>query len=556
MAILLSGIVTNCTTEHPDLDVLVGADFMIHTNQVIFRNDPNAAPDALFTDLDGIQVTIAGQDAKDVYNMSGYNAVGQADAFKIAGGTLGLLLDPNVPFSVAKDTYKIQFTVTAPGYLTQTVNVEFHGDQRDEFTYVTMVKLSSLPTGVSTATGTVDTDPTSGATTTASTVDTPASTTGTSTTDVTIPAGTILVDESGNPITGGGKLTTEIVSFSGIDEGTSYIPGGSLLLENMDFKDGSAPDDGEMVVGGYASVKMRVGNTEVKTFNGQKVNVNLTLDKGSINPVTDAEYQAGEELEIWSYSDSEGQWKYEATQVLTDVNNDGQMEALFQTSHLTYFMAGRVVRKGWCKKPGFKVTWTGVDVAHKVNAAFKVAYAEKQGSTWKQKCYYFLGSIFDGANIAFPRAPKYSANVTVINIDALKIIYQNYFTKSQLCSGGTLVITDTPPVTNPLLTCTYTAKCSNGTVVFPPIGCTTYAMEEGTTTWKKIYTVDASNQNSLTFTTTKLVAGKKYKFRTYTQSVLGIQEWPRNAGDSPDYPYYVIFDGFHLDFVINNPACK
>ena len=95
-------------------------------------------------------------------------------------------------------------------------------------------------------------------------------------------------------------------------------------------------ESGTFVSAGFASINMSVGGKKVKTFEGGKVGVKMVLSKINYNLKTEKPFNTDDTIDIWSYDDDKGQWKFESTGIVKK-DADNSLYVAFETSHLSYF---------------------------------------------------------------------------------------------------------------------------------------------------------------------------------------------------------------------------
>ncbi|PWA06925.1 hypothetical protein [Flavobacterium psychrotolerans] len=498
LTVLLTGFFTNC--DMPKTDVIVSQDFMTHVAQVSFVNDvSNVAAGKLNTDLDNTTVKITGPDAAKVWNIEGKKV------FTIQGGTLQLLLDPSVEFITDSKTYTVNLIVEATGYLKRNVPITFVKDINNAFVEVAMVKKATLPAGIRLATDTSGN--VSDLTGLNKVINIVASNTLTNgvTTEITVPLGVKMRDADGNPLSG--ALNTEVISFSEGNDGTAYFPGG-LTPDNVKMLDGTTAS-GAFVSAGFAAINMTIGGKNVRTFEGGKVAVKMTLSKTNFNPETSQAYKAGDNLDIWSYEDDNGQWKLESTGKVK-ADTDGSLYVSFETSHLSYFNLDYFGSSSRCDLAKIKLKWNGATTP--VNCRLTTRYTYYP-YTWYQSIHSSETQIQDGTEEMFLNAPtNMPIEIEIFDIDNNRLLVKKIFAKGDLCKGGTIDIT-APVIKKQLVSLTYKGMCSN-TIIYPPVGTRVYYREVGGA-WKLFHYVYYANRFDNKIVTDKLKVGQTYDFMVF-----------------------------------------
>nr|WP_315196584.1 hypothetical protein [uncultured Flavobacterium sp.] len=505
LTFLLFVFFSSCDLNTPETEIIVAQDFMTNVAQVNFVTDISSeASGKLYDGLDDTKskVTITGPGAASVYNIEGKKI------FTVQGGMLQLLLDPSASFD-SNNTIKINLIVEAAGFLTRNIPVTFSKDQNNSFQQVAMVKKSDLPDGISIAS---DNSATLSETTGLNKeIKLTASNTLVNgvTTEITIPAGVKMKDNTGALLSG--TLNAEVVSFSEGNNGTAYFPGG-LSPESIIKSDGVVSSDGAFYSAGFAAINMTIGSKNVRTFEGGKVKVKMTLSKDTFNPATNQAYQAGDNLDVWSYDTDNGQWKFESHGTVKSGTN-GSLYVDFETSHLSYFNLDYL----WSGTPKcqvkMSVKWTGADVP--VNGYVKLSYVTTSGSL--QFINQLYSSIKNGSEDYIKNMPNYVAiKVEYYDSDNSRLLFSKNYNKGQLCGNQVIDIT-APYIKKEVVTLSYKGMCS-GTIVYPPVGTYVYYKEKNAIWWDLFYYVSYNNRLDGKITANQLAVGKTYDFWVFAGS--------------------------------------
>ena len=513
ITILSVGLLINSCSfpELPSPEITVSQDFMKYVAVVHFITDTSPeASGALVESLDGTVVTITGPDAAKVYNIEGRKE------FKITGGIVALLLDPSADFAGNKE-YNINVEVAPVGYLKRIIPVKFIKDQNDSSYEVAMLKKTSMPAGITMAstTGTVTA---AGLTKAINLTASNAATSGV-TTAITVPAGITMKDANGAVLTG--SLSTEVISFSETGTNTAYFPGG-LNPENIDMGNGQTAS-GSFISAGFASINMTVGGKKVKTFDGAKVAVKMTLSKNNYNPKTKKPFAADDTIDIWSYDDDKGQWKFESTGTVKK-EADNSLYVSFETSHLSAFNLDFWFDDAQSYCNGFtntvKFNWTSSTAV--INA--KVEFSSFAQVSWGQWGQYSVAKnivISNGQVVKFNYGPRGATHVNVYDTSSGKLLLSQDFAPGELCANP-LVTLDVPAPPSPtLVTLKYVNMCpGKKTQPLPPVGTRILFQEAGSTAgFRDFHWVTFANKSDTTLTTNLLTVGKTYDFKV----VVGLQ---------------------------------
>ena len=155
-------------------------------------------------------------------------------------------------------------------------------------------------------------------------------------TKITIPADTVLKTASGEPVVG--AVAVQAVHYDA--NTTESFPGGlTALVENAPDKNGTEQEaEVNFISAGFTSIQMTDDNgNSVKKFEGQKIEIAMTLPKDTINPETGVVVKIGDEIPIWSYDVESGKWQYEEMGEVADVNDSKNFAVIYKASHLSYW---------------------------------------------------------------------------------------------------------------------------------------------------------------------------------------------------------------------------
>ena len=507
LTLLLTGIITNC--DMPETEVHVSQDFMTHVAQVSFVTDAsNEAAGKLLEELNEVKVNLDGPDKDKVYNIEG-----RKDDFKIQGGRLHLLLSPN-ELTTDTESRTVNVIVDIPGYLKRNVPVTFIKGINNGFVEVALIKETNLPQGIKLAedkTGKID--PVTGLDKTIS-IKASNDDVGGVTTEISIPAEVKMFGKNAKgekePLSG--NLEAKVISFTDNGDLTAYFPGG-LMPTNIDMGDGTTRD-GAFVSAGFAAINMKVNGKTVKTFEGGEVEVKMTLGKTTYNPATGLPFKKDDTIDIWSYDDDKGQWKFEKTGIVQEDTN-GSLYVAFTTKHLSYFNLDYLASGdgGRCFFANLKIKWTGVTTENKIRARFVFTYLGTGTSPWTQRVMTTEGEVYNDANIYIYNAPRLPIQIEVYDIDNGKSLAKKTFANGALCNGNAEISITAPAPVIELVSLTYKGMCS-GTRIYPPVGTLVYYKPAGGN-WQIFHYVDYAKRFDTKIVTNKLKMNETYDFRIY-----------------------------------------
>lgn len=163
--------------------------------------------------------------------------------------------------------------------------------------------------------------------------------------------GTTLKDSSGRPLSG--NIKADIAFFDNQNpQVLTTFPGG---LDNVNITDQRR--DGYFITGGFTSIELtdEKGN---KAANFDKpMEINMQIPKNTINPETGKEIKTGDKIGLWSYTSSDGKWKSENEVTIGSPDSNGNFNATYNVSHLSYW------NLDWFSSercnPKLRLSWSG-----------------------------------------------------------------------------------------------------------------------------------------------------------------------------------------------------
>lgn len=331
---MLVGLLFNsCRNPAYEINVLFDADVIKYKATLILK-DANGAT------LPNMTVSVSGTDAASIYDFSGTKAIPAPNGIITIGVT-----PKDVP--TTGETLSFIINISGPGYEPKQVPMEIEFEQFSQIVEVTMLK-TVVPTPVSTVVvKEIPLNSTTGATTAATTFSTPTSGTVAEKTEITVPAGVTFKDASGKALVGG-TLTAQTINFKADDPAAiSLFPGGKLSAPNVVDENGNT-GPAFFLPAGFTDVQMFVGGVAVKNFS-TPISIKIELNPNFVPQSTGVKLAAGNQVSIYSYQTSTGQFKFET--VGTVVNVGGKLSVSFQTNHLTVFIVGDVIKTPSCVSP-------------------------------------------------------------------------------------------------------------------------------------------------------------------------------------------------------------
>jgi hypothetical protein len=151
---------------------------------------------------------------------------------------------------------------------------------------------------------------------------------------VKIPAGTQLLDENGNVLTG--NVETRVTYYNPKNQQSlASFPGGLFVTAEQS---GGQMSDGSFVTAGFVAVDMNVNGNEVEGFS-KNVQIDVEVPQDLTNPETGSPVQPGDEIPLWSYNEDDGEWKFEGNTTVPNQPASGQNYKISykKVKHLSYW---------------------------------------------------------------------------------------------------------------------------------------------------------------------------------------------------------------------------
>lgn len=313
----LMTIVWCCTKPTKDFIINVNSNIITYTATFDFTDARTGAVPR------GLNVSLTGPDAAFIYDYSG------SKNLQFLNGKVTIGVHPhNNPAGNA--TLSFNLVATADNYLPVNIPVIIGSTNYNQNFSVPLINTDTPPDGV--ATREQNNAITGSTTPSLVTVATNTNATTTASVSLIIPAGTQLRNAA-NATIAGTSVNSVVAAFDPAQPIPSVSLPGGLVQTNV-----SGGPSASLVFqpAGFATVILKIGNTEVKNFS-QPVTVQLGLNATTYNPVTNAPIKAGDVLDIYSYQVETGVWKYESTANITSTG--GRLFANFNVNHLCSFLA-------------------------------------------------------------------------------------------------------------------------------------------------------------------------------------------------------------------------
>ncbi len=149
---------------------------------------------------------------------------------------------------------------------------------------------------------------------------------------VNIPAGAVLKDANGQPLTG--AITANLVYYpSTSTDALQSFPGG---LDNIVQTNGAIS---AFITAGFLAMEITDSAGRVAASvsgTGKQIELTMEISSQTMNPDTGNPIQVGDSLPLWSFDTNKGRWKKEATLTVTSGGNTGLL-ASYSTNHLSFW---------------------------------------------------------------------------------------------------------------------------------------------------------------------------------------------------------------------------
>lgn len=153
-----------------------------------------------------------------------------------------------------------------------------------------------------------------------------------------LPAGTVLKDRSGTPLTGDLKVTIGYFSPN-VENIESVFPGGLSPDYVRFWEDGQWNNlaNGKFISAGLLAVDIVDSQgRKAHQLGEQKATMTIQTPAGLINPETNQPIKDGDTIPVWSHSESNGLWQKELTGKFKKLA-DGNFEVTYTVNHLSYW---------------------------------------------------------------------------------------------------------------------------------------------------------------------------------------------------------------------------
>lgn len=311
------------TPLYNDVQIITNTSDIIHTAVGLTFLDAKTG-NILGNSGEIVRVSVTGQDADDVYDITGK----QKETYAVSKGFLALGVYSDREPSL-ENPLKFNLVIQTVGFLKTSIPIQIYG--RGRFNKeVPLVRFTDPPEGVTTK-FIVD-DLANGALVEDMEIITdevgPAMTKAT----ITAPAGMEMRDESGNLLEG--PISTRVVYFSHEEQNALQAYPGGLVAE---VNENGVEDIVAFYSAGFVAIEIKdQEGREAKTFSNGTLGVEIEVSPNTYNPETTSEVMDGDVIPIWSYEVETGIWQREMDVNIT-TNGLGELVSTAQLEHLSFW---------------------------------------------------------------------------------------------------------------------------------------------------------------------------------------------------------------------------
>ncbi len=308
-------------------------DFVLAVNPTFYKYVINLETvDLLNPDVDvansDITIEITGPDAAKIYSIDG------TKNFKANFGAIELITDKK---SEPTAGAPLRFTVNIASnkFKSQNINMVVNEGEFYIAQPVFLLDMSNAPAGTIDVVKTSGTLQANGQLAQPLVLNTDGATGNTSQMTMTIPNDITFLGESGQTLSGG-SLAVEVIGLSDTTELAQLaMPNNTGSMQRVEIN--GEVSDFMFDEGPTFEINMNVGGEKVKGFTGNGVQLNIPLPDHMYNWDENREYQAGDFVGFYSFSDKDSTWKSEDDVLVELVNN--QLVINPNITHLSNYRA-------------------------------------------------------------------------------------------------------------------------------------------------------------------------------------------------------------------------
>jgi len=493
-----------CTNPVDDISIDINGKF-INYKATIILNDPTGAniPNTL-------SVKITGPDSAVIYDYAGLKDI------SVLNGIITLGVHPNDEPS-SGDPVEFNVQIQGAGYGTRIIPMTIVEGQFAQLTNVSMFSTTRPPTAVSLATR--STVLRTGTMPAADELSTNLTSTILERSTTRLAAGTGFKANGGTALTGTPMVETLVHYNTTSADFVSLFPGASFSSQKIIGKTGTVTP-GFLYPAGYTTVNMTAAGQEVAETS-QAFEVSIEVNPLYKLQATKQPVTAGSALQVYSYDEKTGIWKYE-TEAAVATDKYGKLALTFNTVKVLDFFVGEATTSVACTNPmlKFSAPWLSTGTLPVTVEIWSDDAVTKYANNALQ--------LTDGSTQTVAGLPATAVKFRVISASTSELLASGSIANP--CSGEQVNITlAQPAVATDLVTLSLSVNCPGKGNITPPSFDMFYRVSGSNTSYKLLGTVDGGK-----LTTTALKIGSNYDFRanfgTDTKTVNNRQITQADAG--------------------------
>ena len=351
LIVIVSFIYSSCDITNPTKNLAVIFNTLsVQTSASVNFVDAATRQQLGLSSQRNVYVTISGPDKDKVVN--------QQDQSLSSATTSTGLLNIGIRNDVTptpSNPIRINIVAQSDGYIITSRPVTIQSTGNRSLT-INMVNMSNPPIGSTSSPNTVVRPSSSGELLSPITVQTSREPMTNGDASMTINSGTTIRDASGNPLTG--NVTVNATYFTNkSDESMRSLPSG---LNVTTISQTGNTQRGVFQVASFASYNIISQSGQTGRNFSAPVNLAISIPSDTRNPQSQNSIRNGDGVPIWSYDESNGQWRQETTATAVGPDSRGNYSVDFSASHLSWWVAAWLAIGGQvCEKDSLVIDITG-----------------------------------------------------------------------------------------------------------------------------------------------------------------------------------------------------
>lgn len=302
----------------------------------------------------------------------------------------------------------------------------------------------------------------------------------------------------------------------------AYLPAGGIATNPLDKNSKPLSDPFDFYqTAGMVSIDMSTQGHEIIKKFSVPLKVNLEINSTVLNPITNKSIAEKDPITLFSYDTENGVWKEEGELTVGKNSQTGNLEVIFDVSHLTYWIIGW--KRNICR----------VGPSYTIKSEFKdldiVYYSQLIDASSNQLLRDYFISLNNGAVATVNFLPKIAENVKFRVFD-----YNNYYGGNSkdfiiespilpLCGSNSIVLDLSKLPAPKFIELDIKVVCPQGKVLDEaglPAQMKVQFSEPDKNAWRDVGVLTRYNRKIRTY---KMQLGKKYDMRGSTD---GGVTWP------------------------------